>query len=436
MIRIPTRFPDPARAGGALMLTLVAAAGAAAQDRAADEAKAILAKIDAARGGPSGAPASLALEGTFSISIDGVADGEPVIQGRFTEIFAGGTRARHTADMGENGLFERGMTEEMVWEIDPVTGPKIHGTENAALLRRYFGLVAGAPSGTLYRSTRNAGVKEMNSQANVVLTMVPASGREDTWFVEAATGRITCIHIVLPRTDGEDLVWGMGREAESTLDFEEWKIVDGVEIPHRRTLHMGPVKWAFVVTKATIGGTIPAERFAPPESAAKAKGKVVASPPAPGEAPSYRVLERDAQPFAGIRLTCKTAEVGATIAVLLPEVMAHLYATGAGVAGVPFLRYHKTGDSEVEIETGFPVAKRIEEKGRIRNGELPGGRTIVGWHVGPYEGLPAAHSALAAYAAENRLKPRGGSWEVYWTDPGVVPDPSKWRTQLFLPVED
>ena len=30
----------------------------------------------------------------------------------------------------------------------------------------------------------------------------------------------------------------------------------------------------------------------------------------------------------------------------------------------------------------------------------------------------------------------GGAWEVYWTDPGVVPDSSKWRTQLFMPIEN
>ena len=436
MIRTPTRFPDLGRARGALVLMLLAAAGAAAQDRAADEAKAILAKIDAARAGPAGPPATLALEGTFSVSIADVMDGEPVLHGRFTEIFAGGKRARHTADMGEQGLLERGMTEDMVWEIDPVTGPKVHAPEQAAVLRRFFGLVAGAPSGTLYRSTRNAGMKERNSQANVVLAMVSESGREDTWFVEGATGRIRSIEIVLPTTDGEDLVWGMGREAESTLEFEDWKVVNGVEIPHRRILHVGRTQFDFTVTKATVGGAIPAERFAPPDSVVKAKGKVVVAPPAPGETPVFRILERDAQHFAGIRLTCKTAEVGATLAVLYPEIMAHLYATGARVTSVPFLRYHETGDSEVEIEAGLPVAKPIEEKGRIKNGELPAGRTIVGWHVGPYEGLPAAHKALAAYAAENRLKPRGGSWEVYWTDPGVVPDPSRWRTQLFLPVEN
>jgi effector-binding domain-containing protein len=272
--------------------------------------------------------------------------------------------------------------------------------------------------------------------ANVVLTMVPESGPEDTWFVDAATGRISRIRIVLPNTDGADLVWGLGRELESTLDFEDWRVVNGIDVPHRRILQMGPTRFAYEVKKVVVGEPIPAERFAPPEAVARAKGRAVVIPASAGEAPAYQVVEREAQAFAGIRVTCKTTELWATLAALYPEIMTHLNAIGVRIEGVPILRYLKTGADEVEIEAGFPVAQAVAEKGRIKNGQLPAGRTLIGWHVGPYEGLPAAHLALAAHAAERKLKPRGPSWEVYWTDPGVVPEPSRWRTQLFLPVED
>jgi effector-binding domain-containing protein len=303
------------------------------------------------------------------------------------------------------------------------------------VLRRYFGLLRGVPSGSLYRATRNAGMKEIDSQANVVLAMVPESGPEDTWFVEAATGRITQIHMVLPTTDGADLVWGLGRELESTLIFADWRVVDGVDIPHRRTVQMGPTRFAYEVKKVVVGEPIPAPRFAPPDAVARAKGRTVAIPSA-SEAPAYQVVEREAQAFAGIRVACKKEELWATMAVLYPEIMAHLNAIGVGITGVPILRYLKTGGDEIEIEAGFPVAQPCAEKGRIRNGQLPAGRTLIGWHFGPYEGLAAAHRALAAHAAERKLKPRGASWEVYWTDPGVVPDPARWRTQLFLPVDE
>jgi effector-binding domain-containing protein len=427
------RFP---RAGAAALI-LLASASASAQDSASAGAQAILAKIDAARAGPSGSATTLALEGTFTVAIDGVANGEPVLEGTFREIFAGEKRARHVGDLGDiGGVMERGTTDDMVWEIDPASGPKVHEPGSAAALRRYFGLLRGVPSSSLYRTTRNAGTKEIDGQANVVVTMVPESGPEDTWFVDAATGRLTQVRMVLPTTDGADLVWGLGRELESTLSLADWRVVNGVDIPHRRILKMGPTRFAYEVKKAVVGEPIPAERFAPPEAVARAKGRAVVIPPSADDAPAYQVVEREAQAFAGIRVACKTAELGATLAVLYPEIMSHLNAIGVRITGVPILRYLEVGPDELEIEAGLPVAQPVAEKGRIRNGELPAGRTLVGWHFGPYEGLAAAHRALAAHAAERKLKPRGPSWEVYWTDPGVVPEPARWRTQLFLPVED
>jgi effector-binding domain-containing protein len=428
----PIAFPRRAAA-----LVLLAAASAAAQDPASDGPQAILAKIDAARAGPSGAGATLALEGTFTVAIDGVYDGQPVLEGTFREIFAGEKRARHFADMGSTGgVLERGTTDDMVWEIDPVAGPKVHEPGSAAVLRRYFGLLCGVPSRSLYRATRAAGTNEIDGRANVVLAMVPEAGPEDTWFVDAATGRISRIRIVLPTTDGADLVWGLGRELDSTLDFADWKVVNGVDVPHRRILQMGPTRFAYEVEKVVVGEPVPAQRFAPPEAVARAQGRAVVIPPSADGAPAYQLVEREAQAFACIRVACKPAELWATLAGLYPEIMAHLNAIGVRIEGVPILRYLENGDDEVEIEAGFPVARAVAEKGRIKNGQLPAGRTLIGWHVGPYEGLPAAHRALAAHAAERKLKPRGASWEVYWTDPGVVPEPERWRTQLFLPVEN
>jgi effector-binding domain-containing protein len=105
------------------------------------------------------------------------------------------------------------------------------------------------------------------------------------------------------------------------------------------------------------------------------------------------------------------------------------------MAGLPFMRTHGSDGTTVDFEAGIPIAKPIEEKGRVKNGELPGGRTLTAWHVGPYEQLTDAHQRLKEWATTKGMAARGGPWEVYWTDPGMVPDPSKWRTQIFLPIE-
>ena len=61
-------------------------------------------------------------------------------------------------------------------------------------------------------------------------------------------------------------------------------------------------------------------------------------------------------------------------------------------------------------------------------------KSRCGWHVGPDHTISKSHLALQAWAGEQAVEIDNTPWEVYWTDPGMEPDPNKWRTQLFLPV--
>jgi hypothetical protein len=57
------------------------------------------------------------------------------------------------------------------------------------------------------------------------------------------------------------------------------------------------------------------------------------------------------------------------------------------------------------------------------------------WHVGPYERLGETHTRIQEYLDEHGLTQRAAAWEEYWTDPGMEPDPAKWRTKVVWPVE-
>jgi effector-binding domain-containing protein len=198
---------------------------------------------------------------------------------------------------------------------------------------------------------------------------------------------------------------------------------------------MGPATVRQTCTRIAPGAEIDPAQLAPPEAVTKLKPKATGRPIGDPAGATYEIVERQPQPVASIRVQCKPAEISATLAVLLPEVMAQLTATGAKMAGAPFSRYHAFGADSIDLEAGIPVIAPITAKGRVKNSELPGGKVLTAWHIGPYEKLGGAHEALSAYAAQHKLKSRGGPWEVYWTDPGMVPDSSKWRTQLFVPIE-
>ena len=82
----------------------------------------------------------------------------------------------------------------------------------------------------------------------------------------------------------------------------------------------------------------------------------------------------------------------------------------------------------------MPVAAPLDGSGRIQASELPAGTVATVTHMGPYDALPQAWSALTEWMEAQGLEPAGAPWEVYMTDPGAEPDQSKWRTDIFFPV--
>src|SRR5918993_2238552 len=100
------------------------------------------------------------------------------------------------------------------------------------------------------------------------------------------------------------------------------------------------------------------------------------------------------------------------------------------VTGPPLAVYRLPGADGFDVEAGFPVAAAIVADGPVVPGMLPGGRTVEAVHVGPYETLPAAYAAMAAWIRGHGLRSSPGRWEVYLTDPDQAP-PS---TLLVQPV--
>jgi effector-binding domain-containing protein len=419
----------------ATLSAFVPCAAAPAQAQAAAEVEALLAKIEAVRGRPGQAPAGLAIEGTFAVTFAGSPSSEPVAQGKFREVFAGAERARHTSDMGEFGKMERGVTEQLAWELDPSMGPKVFTGAQAAVVRRSFAVQRGASPRELYAKIERTGVHDIDGREHVVLRMIPAQGKPDTWYVDAATGTLARIDTMLPAPESADATWDMSDWIEAHLTFSDWKTVGAVQFPHRRTLAMGPATVTNVCSKIDAGAQIESASFTPPDAVHKVKDKPSPKITDADGKPVYQLVERESQSVASIRTKCKPSEISATLAELLPEVMAHLNATGAKMAGAPFSRYHAFGPEMIDLEAGIPVSQPITENGRVKNSELPAGKAVTVWHIGPYEKLTGAHEGLQAYLAANKLTASGGPWELYWTDPGLVPDPAKWRTQLFVAVQ-
>jgi AraC family transcriptional regulator len=141
------------------------------------------------------------------------------------------------------------------------------------------------------------------------------------------------------------------------------------------------------------------------------------------------------QPVLVARRRVKQSEIAQAIGEALPLVFAYAQQHGIAVAGPPFARYPGMGPGLMTLDIGVPVAALPDASGaEVRSDTLPGGLAAATLHIGPYDKLPEAVTALGEWIAAQGLTPSGGPWESYVTDPGNYPDPKDWKTEVIWPV--
>jgi effector-binding domain-containing protein len=148
---------------------------------------------------------------------------------------------------------------------------------------------------------------------------------------------------------------------------------------------------------------------------------------------SCTVREVKAQPVLSVRGQTTVARLSATIGEFLGEVGRYIRGAGGKAAGPVFTRYHRRVGDEVELEAGIPVDRAFPGDGRVHPGELPAGLAVATIHLGPYDKLPAASEAIAAWVAQNGREPAGPPWEFYLNDPAVT-EPAEWKTEVLQPL--
>ena len=150
--------------------------------------------------------------------------------------------------------------------------------------------------------------------------------------------------------------------------------------------------------------------------------------------PECRTTQLEAQPIVGIRTTVAMSEIGKVMGPLFGEVHGYIQRSGGQPAGMPLALYHSMPGETVELECAIRVAAPLAGAGRVQAGALPAGTAATVTHVGPYDDLPKTWAVLTEWMKSQNLEGAGAPWEVYVTDPGAEPDPSKWRTDIFFPV--
>jgi effector-binding domain-containing protein len=153
------------------------------------------------------------------------------------------------------------------------------------------------------------------------------------------------------------------------------------------------------------------------------------------------VEHREPRPVLSIRSTVAVSELAQAQGERLSELWRSMQARGVAPLAPPFVRYHTFGETETDVELGFPVSVGAAGAGRIEPGRLPGGAAIVTWHLGGHDNLADAYRRLEGWLEANGREAAGSAWEVYWwidtdrePDPSSWPAPAEWRTELVQPV--
>jgi effector-binding domain-containing protein len=90
----------------------------------------------------------------------------------------------------------------------------------------------------------------------------------------------------------------------------------------------------------------------------------------------------------------------------------------------------------LDIEVGFPVAKKLSSGNEVKASEIPAGKVATCVYTGPYgEEMKAAYEALSKHVEEKGCVPTGIVYEIYLNSPMDTP-PEKLQTQIVFPLKN
>jgi effector-binding domain-containing protein len=405
-------------AAGSLLASM-----AFAEDAGLPDAESILEKVEAKIGDTKARKAMRGLVMKGSVEAAGMPG-----KGSFEEAFLGDDCAKLTVEFPGMGVMTQGTNGRFSWSTDPAMGVTVREGSEQASVQRLFAISRRAHWRSLYARASTAGRAQIEGRGHFELLMTPEQGDAERWFVDAERHVVSRVDLALPDP--------MGGRMAMQFHYSDWKPVKGILFPHVKVQKVGEMAITYRYESVSPGAEVTPERVAAPKEVAEARtDPKKRTPTAPATGGECTLETAKAQHVASIRVTISASEVSETLAVILPEVFTYLGKVGATPAGPPFSRYHKIEGSRIDLEAGIPVRSAVKGEGRIQASELPAGRVAATWHVGPYHALPQTYDVLKSWMARQSLESAGGFWEIYWTDPGLEPDPAKWRTQILWPVK-
>lgn len=153
---------------------------------------------------------------------------------------------------------------------------------------------------------------------------------------------------------------------------------------------------------------------------------------------AVREVELPERQFVAIRKKVNMSGVTGFYAENLPKVQQLLAANSVEPAGMPCGLYYSWDETnqETDLAGAIPVPTLPPLDKDFEAIVLPPGKALLVEYYGPYEAIASAHTAIDDYTRSKNLQTGFPVIEQYVTDPSQEPDPGKWLTRVFYPVEE
>ena len=109
--------------------------------------------------------------------------------------------------------------------------------------------------------------------------------------------------------------------------------------------------------------------------------------------------------------------------------------------GMPFTIYQEMNmeDGTVIMSNAIPVSQKIDitDDSGILCGYIPKTKVLKTTLQGNYTNLTQAWSETLEYISKNNILPSElKPFEIYTTDPGKLPNPANWITEIYIPIQE
>jgi effector-binding domain-containing protein len=105
------------------------------------------------------------------------------------------------------------------------------------------------------------------------------------------------------------------------------------------------------------------------------------------------------------------------------------------MTSMPMAIYLSWRDEDCDLAAGCTVEGDVTLAEGCEWLDVPGGAHASASHLGPYDSLQETHTAIRNWCGDQGVRLSGPCWEAYPTDPGLEPDPMKWQTDVYYPIE-